>query len=287
MANNGHYRKIGGSRQGIYVCTPSGILLSSINSLDPDKVLENINEGLDKWNNLSLKDKQIPEGIIPKARHRWEDSYPKYGMVLKSTKIDLLSDPPFQSNRSDRWNIDHIWFNKDETRFWLPENPKKGDLYVLPDIIINRLFCFHFVDNVRGQTLPFAPQEIKEANIKVEVQNRNENLVEIKIEGNSSAVAKGPWLLGNNDWTPDYELDHSLETNILGHATYDLDLHIFTQFEMVAIGNRIGRTENNGRKNSPESSYIGFLFNLAGDSYTDKIAPAFVDLYNAKWIVQP
>ena len=42
MANKGHYSRVGGSRQGIYVCTPKGDLLSSINSLDADLVLNTV-----------------------------------------------------------------------------------------------------------------------------------------------------------------------------------------------------------------------------------------------------
>ena len=52
MANKGHYRKEGGTRQGIYVCSPSGKLLSSVNSLNPDVVIEEIQKGLDKRNKL-------------------------------------------------------------------------------------------------------------------------------------------------------------------------------------------------------------------------------------------
>ena len=58
MANKGHYRKAGGSRQGIYVCSPNGSLLASVNSLDPDVVLETIKKGLDKWKELPEKDRQ-------------------------------------------------------------------------------------------------------------------------------------------------------------------------------------------------------------------------------------
>ena len=287
MANNGHYQRAGGTRQGIYVCTPSGVLLSSINSLNPDDVLDNIKLGLEKWKSLPQKDRQLPEGFNPSPRHRWEKSYPSDGMVLKSVKVDLLSDPPLQSERGDRWNIDHVWFNNNETHLWLPENPQKGDLYTLPTILTDRLFCFHLVDNVRGQTLPFAPQEIKEANIDIEIKNRKGNIVELAIEGASEANAKGPWLLGDNDWTPNHELNHSINTSLLGSATYDLGSEKFTEFEMVAIGNRIGKTQNNGRKNSPEEGYVGFLFTLAGRKHSDKIAPAFVDLYNAEWITRP
>ena len=42
MANKGHYRTAGRTRQGIYVCSPNGKLLSSINSLNADDVLKSI-----------------------------------------------------------------------------------------------------------------------------------------------------------------------------------------------------------------------------------------------------
>ena len=61
MANKGHYRKVGGSRQGIYICSPSGALLSSVNSLDPDVVLEIIQNGLNKWNELPQMDRYLPK----------------------------------------------------------------------------------------------------------------------------------------------------------------------------------------------------------------------------------
>ena len=287
MADKGHYRRAGGTRQGIYVCSPSGILLSSINSLKPDDVLTMIQTGLDNWNTLPLSDRDIPNDFSLKARHRWENSYPESGMVLKLSKIDLISDPPNQLERSDRWNRDFVWFNKDEVTQWIPENPQKGDIYSLPDFISDRLFCFHLVDNTRGQTLPFAPEEIKESHMEIEVKNINSNSIDIKISGNSNAVSRGPWLFGDNDWTPNYELDHGISTNLLGYATYNSSLKEFSTFEIVSIGYRKGRTQNNGRQNSPDSGYIGFYFTLAKDIPSERIAPAFVDIYNADWIMQP
>ena len=61
MANKGHYRRVGGTRQGIYVCSPSGILLNSVNSLNPDDVLKMIEIGLDKWNSLPKDLQKIVE----------------------------------------------------------------------------------------------------------------------------------------------------------------------------------------------------------------------------------
>ena len=287
MANKGHYQTAGQTRQGIYVCSPNGKLLSSINSLNANDVLKSITNGLEKWNGLSVSERQLPSDQTLKPLHRWENSYPDQGLVLTSANADLVTDPPLQTNRSDRSNMDHVWFSKSEARQWLPGDPKEGDIYKLPDHLANRLFCFHLVDNVRGQTLPFAPQEIKKSNLQIEVQERQQSNVRIKIRGHSKAVSKGEWLLGKNDWTPTYPLDHSMKTKILGKATFDLSLNRFMEFEMVAIGKRYGKTQNNSRNNSPDSSYIGFLFTLAEGRTSEKIAPAFVDIYNADWIVKP
>ena len=287
MANQGHYRTTGGTRQGIYVCSAGGKLMSSINSLNADDVLRTIEAGLDKWDALSISEKQLPIGYELNIKHRWENSYPDQGLVLTSVNADLFTDPPKQADRSDRWNMDHAWFTQAEARRWLPDDPKKGDVYELPEELANRLFCFHLVDNVRGQSLPFAPQEVQESGLEIEVLDRGHSTVRIKVTGHSKAVAKGEWLLGENDWTPSYPLDHGMKTEILGDASYDLDLEKFTEFDMVVIGKRYGKTEFNSRDFSPDSSYIGFLFTLAEDRAADRVAPGFVDIYNVDWIVKP
>ena len=111
--------------------------------------------------------------------------------------------------------------------------------------------------------------------------------MKLNITGNSLAIAKGSWLLGQNDWTPNHILDHSIETNVLGSAIYNIAEEKFKDFELVIIGRWNGKTQNNGRKLGPNDGHIGIVYNIANDSYTNKIAPAFVDLYNADWITQP
>jgi len=181
MANKGHYRKVGGSRQGIYICSPRGTLLASVNSLNPDVVLETIETGLQKWNELPASEQNLPENFTPSITHRWEDSYPYNGLILKGAKADLLTDPPRFSDRGDRWNMDHIWFNNAEANLWLPNKYEVGHSYECPKIIKDRLFRFHLVDNVRGQTLPFAPEEIKVSNLKIEIIDIKENIMKLSI----------------------------------------------------------------------------------------------------------
>ena len=67
MADKGHYRRAGGTRQGIYVCSPSGILLSSINSLKPDDVLTMINRFDTEYPHFLI---EIFNDFSLKARHR-------------------------------------------------------------------------------------------------------------------------------------------------------------------------------------------------------------------------
>ena len=287
MANEGHYKREGSTRQGIYVCSPNGTLLSSINSLNPDAVLESIMKGLDKWKLLPKSDRHLPAGFSPAVSHRWEDSYPENGLVLKGAKADLLSDPPRFSDRGDRWNMDHVWFSEEEMRLWLPKKHIIGETHECPQILKDRLFRFHIVNNVRGQTLPFAAEEIKEADLSVKVTEINDKEMVIEITGESNAVAKGPWLLGENIWTPTHELDHGIKSKILGSATYDFKKKKFTHFELVALCKWHGKTQNNGRNLGPDNGRIGILYDMADNSDANRIAPTFIDQYNASWVEQP
>ena len=88
------------------------------------------------------------------------------------------------------------------------------------------------------------------------------------------------------EWS-DIKLDHGMETTILGSAKYNLRTKSFNNFEMVAIGNRYGKTKHNGRTKNTGNSYIGFLYTLAGKAPADKIAPAFIEYYDADWVSRP
>ena len=106
-------------------------------------MLESIKGGLDKWNLLPDSERKLSDAFSPKISHRWEDSFPENGLVLKGAKADLLSDPPRFSDRGDRWNMDHVWFSKEEIRLWLPEKHVVGESHECPQILKDRLFRFH------------------------------------------------------------------------------------------------------------------------------------------------
>lgn len=286
MAEVGHYGHKPGTRQGIYVCTPAGLLLASINSLSADAVYATLKTGLDKWEQLPDFVRTQSPAVAIEPEHRWEASYPDSGLVLVSANRDLLPGDEQMSACGDRWNRDHVWFSKDEARAWLAAKPLPGRTHDVPQQLVRRLARFHLVDNVRGQTLPFAESEIEGASMRTKVIEREGNRVRLQISGTTTATAAGPWLTGKSDWTPTQEYPRAMATQMLGYAEYDLDRSVFTKFEMVAVGRWRGRTENNDRRDEPHSGVIGFAFTLATTIPAERVPPAFIDVYDVQWVVQ-
>ncbi len=284
MADTGHYRGKGGTRQGLYVVTPGGALLASCNTHDSVQVRTLLTQALADWQALP-DDRRVPAPPADYApRHRWESSRPRNGLILTSTVRDLPVPPTPDAAQRKPWNRDHAWFTSAEARQWLPAEPVAGATHTIARPILERLICFHLVDNVRGQTLPFAPPDIVSATLTSTVVGRSDHLVRLAFEGNTEAVTQGKWMYGEIHWKPATEHPRGLETRLTGHATYDLAAERFVEFELIALGQRRGFTENNARRDDPGPAPIGFVFELAPESRASEVPPTFVDLYRVDWV---
>jgi hypothetical protein len=278
MAEHGHYGgRTGQTRQGIYVCSPGGKFLASINSNNPDRVLATLEWGLKAWEGLPAEDKKLSPRSEIKPRHRWEDSFPKGGLVLSMITRDLPPDCDPGKPGAAKWNQDRVWFSKGEARQWLPGDPKPGDKHPVPQELVTRLARLHLVDTVNGQTSPFSPAQVAGSQIATEVLERQGGRVKVKITGatKGDAPARGR-----------RSSAHGVETRILGHATFDLDKGAFVELQMVALGTRRGHTELNGRRRDPESGPVGFVFELA-PADAPPVAPAFIRNYDVPWVARP
>jgi hypothetical protein len=109
-------------------------------------------------------------------------------------------------------------------------------------------------------------------------------LVRARITGTTRA-ASDEWSLGDNYWKPNRTWPRRIETRVLGRATFDVRAGTFTTFEMVALGEREGRTIHNGCANDVAPSAIGFALQLAPPQ--PRIAPTFVNVYDADWVRDP
>ena len=275
MANQGHYGGDNrGTRQGIYICAPSGAFLASINSTNPDRVLKMLREGLEAWRQLPKKQRRLSASSEIKPAHRWEDSYPANGLILSMITRDL----PEQCNPLEpcevKWNQDQVWFTQEESRQWLPANPQAGEVHSVPPELVARLARFHLVDTVKGQSATFSRGGVEDSTISTEMLEREGSTVKLKITGLTQGVTGAGW------WR---ESSNGVVSRLLGEATYDLDNKTFVEFELVALGRRWGATNLNGRRRGAEQGPLGFVFRLAPAGAVP-IAPAFIGSYNADWV---
>ena len=273
-----------GTMQGTYMLTASGALLGKLNSTNPEHVLRAMETALGRWEALDegARAAAAPAGAAP--RHRWEDSYPEAGLVLERFARDVGVSP--DQAPSHPVNSDAVWFSADELRRLLPERLAVGAARDVDTALVARLARFAFVDNVRGQTLPFAATAVEVARLRAEVAAVEGDLVRLQLTGTTRVATDGTEP-GEDYWQPKRAWPRSVQTQLHGSATWNVPRGRFDAFDVVALGSRTGRTTFNGRSRelSTQPFGIGFLLRLAPAGY--RVAPTYVNLYGAPWVKMP
>lgn len=274
-----------GTRQGTWVFSGSGELLARVNTRDVEKQLATLAKGLAAFEALPLEKRRLAADTDLTSGHRWEDGFPETGLALERIGRELgpegLSGAPHP-----RWNRDFAWFAEDELAWAADPDLAVGDRCPLP-LVATRLARFHLVDNVRGQTLPFAHDEIEHAELYatltgIEGEGPARRLV-FDLAGRTSAEAAPEWLLGESLWKPNQVHPHGIVCTLAGEAVYDPTARRFERFELVAVGRRWGRTVMNGRARDDSPGAVAFHFRPT----ERRIAPTFVAVYDAAWVPQP
>ncbi len=286
MVNPEHTGAGGGTRQGIYIVAPSGELLAAANVLQVDKALELFARGKAAWDALPDSRRWLADGAIDEPVLRWETSCPVDGLVLEQFSRDLPADGDPSAAPQPPVQRDHAWFSHVEARRFLPDDPRVGDTHEVPEALVARLARFHFVDAVKGQVQPFASEEVS-GTLRARVVARDGDSVDLALSGETAGVAKGPWLMGENAWKWPGEHPRAMRLSLLGSARFDLSTGAFTRFDLLARGTRHGSSGLNGRNGDDDEGPIGFWLQRAGSAPADRVAPAFVDVYDAEWIAPP
>jgi hypothetical protein len=264
VGEQGHYggRAARSTRQGTYAAAPSGLLLASLNSNDPERIADMLQRALAKWETLSPAERLLPEDPRKQAaaRTRPERFYPREGLVLRVHSRDLPRATPGTGWRGKAWNQDYAWFTSKEVQQLLPHPLKVGQKQDVPAALIRRLACVHLVDNVRGQTIPFEDSHVKDARLTVAATAESGGVVALRLEGQTRAAE---------------DTRRGFETRLLGKASCDAKTGRFLTFELVAVGTRWGATQFNFRRGDLDPAPLGILFTLAGDGPGERVAPAF------------
>ena len=83
------------------------------------------------------------------------------------------------------------------------------------------------------------------------------------------------------------ELFGAIETELLSTERVTT-AHNCVPRDMIAIGERKGRTNLNGRaKDDVGPSQIGWYFEEVSERAADRVPPAFIDIYGVDWVVDP
>lgn len=281
MVNDGERITDRGTRQGSYVVAPSGVVLARVNTRDVERQLEMLDRGLAAWDALTAEQRRLPADAGFDDMHRYEDFRPDDGLVLDRIVRDV-DERGLDGERGRRWNRDHAWFSRDEVAALVNDDAQVDETFAWDDVA-TRLARFHLVDNARGQTIPYAPAEVERAELVARVVRVDGDRVVFALDGRTRASADGPWQLGFGEWKPPVEHPHGLASQLVGRATFDRATRRFTDFELLAVARRWGRTVNNGRRGDEDAGLVAFHFE-PGDS---RVPPAFASVYDAEWIDHP
>lgn len=285
------------SYQGVFVATPSGLLLAGSHEdmHDVRKVERLIRQGLEKWDKLSAAERLLPKEEFAQAladlgaverRH----PYPHEGLVLSVICRDLPRGPQrSEAPGRNAYNLDFAWFRKEEARAFLPAQPVKGARQDVPRDLVERLARFHFVDLVRGHTASFPQKSVEQTRLTVEVVDVMGDLVSLGMTGRTrtSEVHDGVHLEGK--WNargpgiPEPQT-RGVDARLEGQAVYDRKAEKFVSFELLALAERWGGNAYNGRLDARDfgPAPIGFVLRLAGDSAAERVAPLFFKSYGWK-----
>jgi hypothetical protein len=305
IANEGHYGNANGrTRQGKYLITPSGKLLSSGNQQDPNATLKLMSQALDKWKKMS-KDERLPSKL-PSFEPRKNSAQDFGGRLMLDVSLRKifprpLTDSPvdsriiaesglpfplqrFARNKPEtywevEWNQDHAWFTAGEARRLIPAKLEKGESGKADPALVTRLARLHLLDTVRALADIYPVDAVKDATLNAEVENVVDGIAEIRFIGSIRTFQTGLRVFERTaDQTSPIpkKPERGYDANLLGKAKFDIKQKRFIEFELVALGEKTG-----GSKLSPfDTTLMGVTLTLAKPTLFDPIEPRYLSQYD-------
>ncbi|MBB14756.1 hypothetical protein CMK22_05755 [Candidatus Poribacteria bacterium] len=287
------------SYQGVFVATPSGLLLAGTHhdARDTREVKKLLQEGLKKWKTISpvgrfMTKEMFSKAVEELAKEESSKWYPADGLVLSVICRDLPRPDAKNVSQVHRnmYNLDYAWFGQSEARAFLPGQLIKGAKRKVKRDLVERLARFHFVDLVRGHTYsPFPQKAVEQADLTAEVIDVSYNLVSLGYNGRTrtSEVHEGVHIEGK--WNPPGPgipklQKRGVDAKLKGHAVYDQKAKKFVSFNLLVVTKRWGGNVYNARAQFLDfgPAPMGIVLRLAGDSMAERVPPFFFRSYGWK-----
>lgn len=293
-----------GSVIGFFCVAPNGRPLATVNDWrDRGGEQEMLRRALAAYAKLSPQERLLPRPPrgLPAGQWRWQNviarkDVPAGLLVLQEFLRDTKTAPACQKSCSrytepprgkytegafkDNWNMDYVW--QQDPGVFVPPNPQVGQLHPVPDWVPRHWARFHLVDSVHGRGMPFGAADVKLARMAVRVLAIDGDKLELRLEGQTRAEAKGVWQPAEVA-PPEYQ-ERGVDLQILGWLRYDRARGAFERFDVVANGTRWGTTESNRRYDVEFAPYsenrapapIGFAFRLFDRKLEESVPPGML-----------
>jgi hypothetical protein len=276
VAQQGHNRDLpeDQTRQGIYVATPDGELLGSLNSWSAAKTLAMLRSAAEQWaqrapqrpgQRATGRKLKTTAGATSPGAGRVDD--PRYarrppagGLILNVASRIPPETPGGQWTLNRATGRDHMWLTREEWHSLLPAGWQTGVHYPVPRAVAERLIRFHLVDNVRGEPPVWSREEIRQADLTLLVEDgaagrlRLEGTARMEAPANDGGAARG------------------YDARLQGALTYDRAADRFTQLDLLSWGEAWGEGRYTG--GAPQGRFpLVIAFSLAGSAAADCIPP--------------
>jgi hypothetical protein len=276
VADQGPRKGQGGStRQGIYVLTADGELLSYKNAGQlADVTREELQRALGKFHRLPEHRRApgaVEVGDPGKPDPRYTRTPPEGGLVVRvharildRTEDGELCKGACKTLGGDRASRDFLWLTRDEVRAFAPAKAEPGFTYEVPRAVRDRILRFHLVDNTRGEPNFWERTDVRRSRMTLTVTGASPAGVELRLDGDALLAT---------DADPE-KARRGYEVALRGHLRYLPDRQTFDRFDVAALGEHWGEgTYTRGAR--PGRTLFGVAFGpvASGDDPTDRVPP--------------
>lgn len=268
--------------EGLWVVAPDGALLAHASTRNPALAARALFDGFQAWKEVPDERRKLPEYVSLDPTPA-SSACPEEGLVLERIARDIGPEAP-SAEPSPHWNRGYAWFERDEVAGLVPAEPEVGEAFDLSPLV-ERLARFDLVDDVHGNTEPYAPEDVETARLVARVTGREGDVVALELEGHTRAEGEGFWSEGYGIWAPRHEPPHGIECDLVGRGEFHLTSGTFAELELVALGHRWGRTERNGRRQASAEGWIALWLSRAPEGVCTP--PAFLAAYGEAWNPAP
>jgi hypothetical protein len=232
------------THQGIYCMSPEGDYLSGTPGLSANgPARQLISEAWSKWQGKGLKMKPIPTDPLPLFGG---DTPAPGAMKLQVAYRDLPRGEvlrPTSAKFQNPYNLGWYDFKPEEVRSFLTDSREP---VAIPNKVFTRLATATLKDAVRGQSGNFKSSDLKSGSLKTQLIS--------KTDGRSTFRLTGNVLLK--------DAERSYEAKLHGLAIYNTAKRHFVRFDLIAAGQREGKSGANGRTTDLGPAPLGIAFRM-------------------------